>query len=274
MSGSGTAAAPATPGGGLRGLRAAATTAVVRTVSDRGSVLVSVSIYTVVVIALGSLWRAAVDARGGPLAGYTGIALSWYIATSEAGTVSLNSRMIEEIGDAIVSGQVAAELLRPASVVAIRIATEVGRVLPRLAVFAAVGISLTWALAGRPPAPAGLVLAGPSLVLAVSCNIAAQHAFAAAAFWIRDIRTAWFLYQKLVFVVGGMLIPLEVLPPALERAGKLSPFMAMAYAPARLASGHPEPLLLVVQVGWLAVLLGAARLTFAAGERRLQVVGG
>jgi ABC-2 type transport system permease protein len=84
----------------------------------------------------------------------------------------------------------------------------------------------------------------------------------------------WFLYLKAVFITGGMIIPLELLPDALERAALVLPFRAMAYAPARLASGHAEPGLLVEQAAWivaLAVLAGAA---FRAGERRLQVVGG
>ena len=121
-----------------------------------------------------------------------------------------------------------------------------------------------------------LILGGlvASLVLAVACNLAAQHAFAGAAFWIRDARSTWFLYQKLVFILGGMLMPLQVLPGWLHALAGALPFMAMAYAPARLASGHLDPQLLVVQLAWLAVLAGAAAAVFGAGERRLQVVGG
>ena len=48
----------------------------------------------------------------------------------------------------------------------------------------------------------------------------------------------------------------------------------MAYAPARLASGHWEPVLLVEQLVWLGVLAVVAAAAFRAGERRLQVVGG
>ena len=71
-----------------------------------------------------------------------------------------------------------------------------------------------------------------------------------------------------------MLIPLEALPGWLQRVASLLPFRAMAYAPARLASGHLEPMLLLEQVGWLSLLSVAALAAFGAGERRLQVVGG
>ena len=75
-------------------------------------------------------------------------------------------------------------------------------------------------------------------------------------------------------MVGGMLIPLEVLPGWLRATALVLPFRAMAYAPGWLASGHLEPILLVEQVGWLAVLACIATAVFGAGERRLQVVRG
>jgi ABC-2 type transport system permease protein len=208
------------------------------------------------------------------VAGYSAVALTWYIATSEAATVSLNIQLIYDIGSEIASGAVAVEMLRPAPVLAVRVAAQVGRALPRLVACVAAGVVVAAVTAGAPPRPATLALAAPSLVLAVTCNLVAQHAFAAAAFWLRDAGSAWFLYQKLVFVVGGMLIPLEVLPGWLSTAASALPFRAMAYAPARLASGHVEPVLLLEQVGWLAVLAVLAAAAFGAGERRLQVVGG
>jgi ABC-2 type transport system permease protein len=245
-----------------------------RTTADRAGTAVGVGFYVVVVAALSALWRAAAHATGGQVAGYGAVALTWYITMSEAATVSLNIRMIEEIGDHIASGAVASELLRPASVLGVRMAVEVGRALPRLVACVAVGSVMALLAAGRPPSAAGVALAIPSLVLAITCNLLAQHAFAAVAFWIRDARSTWFLYHKLVFVLGGMLLPLQVLPSWLSAVALRLPFMAMAYAPARLASGHVEPALLLVQVGWLAVMAAAAVASFAAGERRLQTVGG
>jgi ABC-2 type transport system permease protein len=250
-------------------------TAARRALAERGGLLVGLGFYVAAAGMLSTLWRAAASASAtGAVVGYTGVALTWYIAATEAVTVSLNIRMIEEIGDDIGSGKVVVELLRPASVLAIRVASQVGWALPRMALFAAAGMSLSALVAGPPRDARGLILAWPSMALAIACNVVAQHAFAAAAFWVRDARSTWFLYQKLVFVLGGMLLPIEVLPGWLEGAARLLPFMAMAYAPGRLASGHAEPALLAVQLGWFAVLWAVAAAVFAAGERRLQAVGG
>ena len=249
-------------------------TAAQRVLAERGGMGVAIGFYVIVVAVLAGLWRAAADANGGAIAGYSAVALTWYIATSEAATVSLNIRMISDIGDDIGSGAVAVELLRPVSVLWMRVVSEVGRALPRLATLMAAGAVLATITAGAPPRPEALLLAAPALVLAITCNIVAQHAFAAIAFWVRDAGSAWFLYSKLVFVLGGMLIPLQVLPSWLRTIAFALPFQAMAYVPARLASGHVEPWLLLEQLAWLAVLAAAAVAMFNAGERRLQVVGG
>jgi ABC-2 type transport system permease protein len=253
-------------------VRRAVRVAAARSASDHGALVFTAAFYLMVTAVLSSLWSAA--AGRGDVAGYSAVALAWYVATSEAATIPLNFRMIEDVGDDIGSGAVSTELLRPVSVVGTRVVTEVGRMLPKLAVCIAVGVAFVLLVHGAPPRPLALVLAVPSLVLALSLNIVAQHAFAAAAFWIHDAKSTWFLYQKLVFVLGGMLLPLEVLPDALEAVARWLPFAAMAYAPARLASGHVEPGLLLVQLGWLAALGWVAHASFRAGERRLQVVGG
>lgn len=255
-----------------RVLRRAVSSAAARMAAERGGLVFAGLFYLMVTAVLTALWSAA--AGTGLIAGYSALALTWYVATSEAATIPLEYRLIEEVGDDIASGAIAAELLRPASVVGVRIASAFGRVLPKLAVCAGLGLVFAVAFYGAPPSWAGVALAAPALVLALLLNLVAQHGFAAAAFWINDAKSTWFLYQKLVFVLGGMLLPIEVLPDAIEGVARWLPTAAMAYVPARLAAGYIEPELLLVQVGWLAVLTVATVRVFAAGERRLQVVGG
>lgn len=252
----------------------AARTAALRVLAERGGLAVTIVFYVLVTVVLASLWRAAAGANGGSVAGYSVVAITWYVAMTEATTVSMRQRLISDVGRDIGSGAIAVELLRPAPVLGVRLAGELGHVLPRLAACVVTGGVLSTIAAGPPPEAAALALAVPSLVLAVACNLAAQFAFAGAAFWLRDAGSAWFLYQKLVFILGGMLIPLEALPDWLHRVASVLPFRAMSYTPARLASGHFEPVLLVEQLGWLVVLLAGAAAIFRAGERRLQVVGG
>jgi ABC-2 type transport system permease protein len=244
-----------------------------RVLADRDGLVVATLFYLIVSGVLASLWRAATGPYG-DVAGYSRDALTWYIVTSEAAVCALNIRLIEEVGDEIGSGSVAVEMLRPLPVVAVRLASEAGRGLARLAVLLVPGALLGWFIAGPPPTAIAAVLAVPSLTLAITANLALQYVLAGAAFWLRDTKATWFLYQKLVFLLGGMLLPLEVLPGAVRDAAFHLPFLAMAYAPARLAAGHVESSLLLLQAGWLVALGAAAAAVFSLGQRRLRVVGG
>lgn len=244
------------------------------TLADRGALMVTTFFQAIAVVVLGGLWNVAADANGGDIAGYSGAALVWYIAASEAAFVPISVRLIETTGQDIASGSVAVELLRPRSMLTVRVVTEVGRAVPRAALCALTGALVATISAGGVPNASALALAVPALLLGLVCNIAWQHAFAGLAFWLRDAGSMWFLYHKLVFLVGAMLLPVQVLPAWLESIAFGLPFLAMTYVPARLASGHFEPMLLVLQLGWTALGLVVARAVFASGERRLQVVGG
>jgi ABC-2 type transport system permease protein len=249
-------------------------TAARRTLADRAGLVTIVALYLLVTAVIATVWRAAADeSPTGLVAGYSAAALAWYLAASEIATMAVAPRLIEIVGEDIADGAVESEMLRPAPVVGVRLATGLGSALPRIACCALAGAGLSLATVGAPPDATGLALAVPALVLGVACNLACQHAAAAAAFWLRDAKSAWFLYQKFLFMLGGMLLPLEVLPGWLERIAVVLPFAAMAYVPGRLASGHVEPGLLLLQAGWLVVLTALAAVAFARGERRLQAVG-
>ena len=244
-----------------------------RLVAAPGEMAMRACFYAVIVGVLSSLWRAAADASGGAIVGYDAAAITWYLVLAEAAVNGMKFRLIEQIGSEIGSGAFAVEMLRPVRAVTFRMAGELGDGAVRLFAMLLTGTVLgTW-IAGPPPDPWSFLLALASAPLAIACNIAAQHAFAALAFWQREAKGAWFLYQKLVFILGGMLLPLQMFPPWLEAAAWATPFWTMSYAPARLAAGFAEPLLLLGQVAWLGVLYTAAVAAFAAGERRLQREG-
>jgi ABC-2 type transport system permease protein len=250
------------------------TSSVRRTLQSRGQLAVRVLFYGVILGVLSALWKVATAVNGGSVAGYDFRALLWYLVASEASVISINPRLIEYVGIDIGSGLIAVEMLRPISVVGLRIATALGESLVRFACAITLGALFAWFTVGLPHDLAAAAVALPAAILAIAANLAAQHSFAAIAFWVNDSKAAWFLYQKLVFLVGGMLLPLELFPPVLAHVSRLLPFWTMSYVPARLLSGHFEPWLLLIQVGWLLVLMSAAAFVFGLGQRRLEVVGG
>ena len=232
-----------------------------------------ITMYLVILVVLASLWRAAIGEHGA-IAGYDFPSMLWYLTVAEASVICIDPRLIEHVGSAIGDGSVTVEMLRPISVVGFRLASSLGECVARFALALLAGSAFAWSQAGPPPNLAAFGVAIPAAIIALSANLVAQHSFAAMAFWVNDAKAAWFLYQKLVFLLGGMLLPLEFLPGGVETAARFMPFWSMAYAPARLASGHFEPVLLLGQLAWLGALLAAATYVFGLGQRRLMVAGG
>jgi ABC-2 type transport system permease protein len=253
---------------------AAFSSGVRRGLSSPADVLVRVGFYAIVLLVTGALWRAALHANGGELAGYDEAAMLWYIAAAQAAHLGPRTRTIEEVGDEIGSGTVAVQMLRPVNVVGLRISSELGEALVRVAAAAVVAVPFLMLTVGAPHSTAAALVALPAALLGCTVSVAAQHAFGGIAFWLLDARATWFLWSKLVFIAGGLLLPLELLPAGFADVARVLPWAAMAYVPGRIASGDLDLWLIASQVGWLAVSLVLAVSVFAFGERRLQVVGG
>ena len=261
-------------GRGSRGSRSES--AAQRATAERGGVVVSVVFYGIVVSALSGVWRVAAAAnerRGGRLQRHRPHLVHRHVGGHHR--LALNARMIDDIGADIASGAVSVEMLRPASVLAVRVATELGRAVPRLACIVPVGFVLASLTSGAPPSWPALALAVPSIALALAANVVAQHTFAAE--------------RVLAAQRGHGLVPL---PEARLRARRHA-------HPARGAApvGSRAPPVSCRSAPWRTRQLGSRRATwspassssrsggspsspssrsaaFGAGERRLQVVGG
>jgi len=261
-------------GGAALPYAAAFTSGFRRGISSPADVLVRLGFYLIVLVVTGALWHAALDANGGELAGYDVVALIWYIAAAQAAHLGPRTRTIEEVGDEIGSGTVAVQMLRPVSVVGLRMSSELGEAVVRVAAAAVVAAPFLLLTVGAPHSVPAAAVALPAALLGCTVSIAAQHAFGGIAFWLLDARSTWFLWSKLVFLAGGLLLPLELLPAGFANIARVLPWAAMAYVPGRIAAGHLDWWLIGSQVVWLAISLVLAVGVFSFGERRLQVVGG
>ncbi len=228
------------------------------------------AMYLLVTLALTGLWKAAIESSGGEMVGYGPVAIIWYIATTEVAIMSLPPRIIEYESDTFTSGDIEVELLRPVDLFSFRVAQWMGHAAPKVVCSMVVGVA--WALwfGGLPTSRTALLLAAPALGIAIFNNVVTQVGIASLSFWIRDVRGLWFIHQKLVFVLGGMLLPLEILPGGVEAVAKVLPFMSMAYVPGRLAAGFFEPELLLWQLGWSVVLVVVAVRVFDRGLDRIR----
>ncbi|MEJ8847181.1 ABC transporter permease [Variovorax rhizosphaerae] len=193
-----------------------------------------------------------------------------------------------EIAQAVRTGAIAYDRLRPVDAYALWFARSAGwilaRVLPRMALmaaFAAVALPLCglgeWAW--QPPASlaAGLAFFA-SAVLAVLLStsmVMLLNIAAAAALNERGINA---LAAPVVIVFSGNLLPLMLAPDAWQTALLLQPLAGVVDIPARLYFGlmsGPQALVgLGLQCFWLTVLVVTGHLAMDRTMRKLDVQGG
>ncbi len=97
------------------------------------------------------------------------------------------------------------------------------------------------------------------------------------AFFMEDVNSLLFIYHKIVFVLGGLLIPVDFLPDWLQAIARVLPFNLVVYAPAKLFvawDGGQAVFSLGLQVVWIGILAGLLTVLYRYGTRRLTINGG
>jgi ABC-2 type transport system permease protein len=238
--------------------------------------LFSSMLISIITATLGFLWIAALP-DGQSIEGYDAISMVWYIAFAEAAVNGVDQRLMVRLGDDLRRGDMTIELLRPVTLVWMVMSREIGRSIARFALSLPACCAVAWVLVGPPPSWVGLATLAVTGPLAVLVQMLLVLGATSSALWIGDTTAAWFVLQKLVFLAGGMLLPLEFWPGIWGDVLTVLPWASTAYIPAHLAvdpSGGRVLELVGLQVAWIVVLLFATAAAWARGERRLMTVGG
>ena len=235
--------------------------------SDRFGLFGRVLLYSLPVMIFGAIWRAT------PLAesGHDAERLTWYVMITEA-VIFAPGFVFREIEEDIRTGAIEAALTRPLSYGLARVAEEMGGTLFRLACLGIFGAGLAWVVTGIAPIP---VAAVPALALAMAIGallaLLFQVVIGFLTAWIGTPAPAYWIWQKVMFVIGGLFLPLTLYPDWIREAGIATPFAAILYHPASLAlEASPSAILGVLgwQLFWLTVAVLLVSGVAAAATRR------
>ena len=256
----------------LRKYVAAAAIAARQDLAARGEMLGRAAFYAVILLIFSRLWRVA--GAGGAAAE---VEMLWYLSVTE--WVILSIPMIQnDVEHDVRTGDIAYLLARPASYVGMRFADASGKLAVRMAALGAIGFPFTWALAGAlPPEPLGLPAALALGVLAALVGLVFQTVIGTTAVWLQDVQPLYWIWQKLLFVLGGLILPLDLYPGWLRTVADWTPFPWLLYGPGRTAlhfeagfAGETAVLLLAWGTGAAFLLAWVHR----RGLRVLDVNGG
>lgn len=203
--------------------------------------------------------------------------LIWYLVITESMMLSfpdVNKRVDMDVK----SGTIALLMVKPFHYPGYLFMLYSGELLPRFIVNIFLGAGAAYYFTGVNVIEANLML--PVLICMVFGAI--MHFLIALlislmSFWVEETEPFFWVYHKILFTLGGLLIPLEFLPDYLRNIAESLPFSVILYRPAMMAvnpSSNAFINLISVQILWCLVLLGATEAVYAAGRRRLCFNGG
>ena len=203
-----------------------------RSLRARAALLARMAFYAVILLVFSRLWQ--VVAASSALAAARPVELLWYLALTEWILLSVPPLHLEIEAD-VRSGDIAYQLPRPVSYLASTFARSLGELSGRLVTLAAAGTLLAWTLSGGLPADLrGALCALPIGAIAAVALLAFHAMIGLTAFWIQDCSPIYWIWQKLAFLLGGLMLPLDIYPAWLRSVADASPFSALIYGPASL----------------------------------------
>ncbi len=236
----------------------------------------SISILIFIFIFL-QVWKTTYAATGQQvIEGFSLRDTIWYFMAAEMIMVS-SPRVYRTISEAVKDGSIAYMLNKPYDFILYHASVGFGDLIARLIFNLLAGAAFTWLLVGPPPAPASIPLVLISYLLAWLINFCTSALIGLAAFVTEEVAPFDWIYNKLLLVAGGVLIPLDFFPDWLRQICQSLPFAYTIYGPARFfvdPSWQRFVTLTLGQLGWIAVFAGLLFLVYNRGKSWLNINGG
>lgn len=240
--------------------------------------LVGMIFLVVIMFVFVQLWQ--VTHAGSPESAFAGFSLQeiiWYLVATESIIFSLpriHSTLQREVKD----GDLAVRLNKPYNYLLFHYSSFLGTGLLQLAMSMAVGGVTAYLLVG------GFDFrweALPALLLVYVTTQLLHFFYSAsvglAAFWMEDVTGLYLLADRIKWILGGMLMPLELYPDTARKVAEALPFQHLIAGPARLFvkfSWEGFGQLLMAQAPWLLVFGLVCTGIYRLGVRRVDVNGG
>lgn len=224
------------------------------------------------------LWTAVYESQNtAEIAGLTLANTIWYFLIAEVmelGKIRHDTRITEEVRD----GSIAYTLVRPYNYLAYHFFNGLAEAGVKMVLIFALGLPLVLAYAGLPTLAWGHL---PWVLLVVALAILLDFFILSIigllAFVTEDTFSFRLIYQKLVFILGGLMIPLDFLPNWLQGTARVLPFNLTTYAPAKLFVAFEWAQfrqILGLQLLWLAIFGVVLLWQYRLMSQRLAINGG
>ena len=238
--------------------------------------LIGLSLFMITCLIIFShLWKIAAAKAG---ASYLNPdQLLWYIAFNEWVLIAIPDIQLDMEHD-LRCGRLAYLLPRPISYVGSVFAEGLGSLLLNLTVLGIVGFTFTWLEAGQ--LPFHYTTFCIAILLGILAGVTAlifQIFIGLSAFWLQDVAPFSWVWEKLLFIFGGLILPLSIYPIWMQNIAYWTPFPSILGARSALAlEVNPYQILWVTisLIAWGLFGLFCIAFTYRKGLKILNIEGG
>lgn len=188
--------------------------------------LVGLSIFLITcMIIFANLWKIAVSKMGSNQLHPD--QLLWYIAFNEWVLISLPD-VQEDIEEDLRSGRLGYLLPRPISYLWAVFIEGLGVLSARLIVLGLVTFIFTWTRIGDVPFSWSSFPTAIAIGLLAGCiGVVFKMLVGVSAFWVKQVEPFHWIWEKLLFTLGGLMLPLAIYPEWLQQIARFTPFPAI-----------------------------------------------
>ena len=224
------------------------------------------------------LWKVTYAASGSDV--INGMSLRdmlWYLMLAETIELGRPPQGARTISENVKDGSIAYLLNKPYDFLLYQFSTMMGEAIFRTASNALFGSLMVWWLVGAPEDPEGFIVVLPAILGALILHLCITVMIGLSAFLVEDVSAFVWIYQKLAFVFGGLLIPLDFYPDWMQTIARTLPFSSVVYGPARLFVTPSADLfssVMTLQIIWIVILTLLLTFAYRRGVAYLTVNGG
>lgn len=236
------------------------------------------SVFLILIITMMLFLWSTIYGQGATTEGYDLNRMIWYLIIGEL--IALSSvNFFQEVSTDVKSGNIAYNLNKPYNYVLYQFANYVGKtglhfvinlliIIPIGLIYVGIPANFTWWII-----PIALLVISLGMMLDFYINMM----LALTAFWVEENLPFRWIYQKLVFTLGGMLLPIDLLPEQLGQVSRYLPFAFVTYFPATIITDFDLKrfvTLLLIQVLYIILGILGAFMIYHKGTKQLHVNGG
>ncbi len=185
-----------------------------------------------------------------------------------------------EIANAVKSGEVATDLMKPINYQYFALFRQFGRsvyffLFRGIPIFTVMVIFFPWV---PPHSLMALIIFFISLMFAAMITFSINFMVGMSAFWLMDVRGISGIVTGMGMLLSGFLIPISFFPSNFGHICEWLPFVGQSYIPVAIYLGKYSGMMLlnmlIRQVGWVLVLILTGKILLRFAMRKLTIQGG